>query len=77
LRKERGGKIQNSASETRNSLHLPDREEQMKRDEAIRTSSTGQGGRNPDLWTDSEWQDFMWGESSFIFILFGLIDKNY
>jgi salicylate hydroxylase len=74
VRKERGEKIQNSASETRNSLHLPDGEEQRKRDEAIMASSTGQGGHNPDLWADSECQDFMWGESSFIFILFGLIE---
>jgi len=26
----------------------------------------GRGGRNPDLWADRAWQDFMWGEFSFI-----------
>lgn len=41
VRKERGEKIQNSASVTRRALHLPDGEEQRKRDAAIRD-----GGRS-------------------------------
>lgn len=61
IRKDRGEKIQNSAAETRKVLHLPDGAEQRKRDEAIRRSTVGGNGRNPDLWADSEWQDFMWG----------------
>ncbi|KAJ5651079.1 uncharacterized protein N7484_004802 [Penicillium longicatenatum] len=56
VRKERAERIQNSASETRKALHLPDGEEQRKRDEAIRGP-----GKNPDLWADHSWQDFMWG----------------
>ena len=56
VRKERADKIQSSASVTRKALHLPDGEEQRKRDEAIRGT-----GRNPDLWADPEFQEFMWG----------------
>jgi hypothetical protein len=33
---------------------------QKARDEAI--ASAGRGGNNPDLWADTKWQDFMWGE---------------
>jgi len=62
VRKDRGEKIQNSASVTRRALHLPDGEEQRKRDAAMRE---GSGERNPDLWADREWQEFMWGELSF------------
>lgn len=58
VRKERAERIQKSAAVTRKALHLPDGEEQRKRDEAIRGP-----GRNPDLWADHAWQDFMWGES--------------
>lgn len=61
VRKKRGEDIQASAAETRRALHLPDGEEQRKRDEAMRKSGEGKGGKNPDLWADSEWQDFMWG----------------
>jgi salicylate hydroxylase len=61
VRKERGEKIQNSASEMRRTLHLPDGEEQRKRDAAMRAGGE-EGGHNPDLWADGEWQDFMWGE---------------
>lgn len=57
VRKERAERIQNSAAETRKALHLPDGEEQRKRDEAIRGP-----GKNPDLWADHSWQDFMWGK---------------
>ncbi|PYH87412.1 FAD/NAD(P)-binding domain-containing protein [Aspergillus ellipticus CBS 707.79] len=56
VRKERAEKIQKSAAVTRKALHLPDGEEQRKRDEAIRGP-----GKNPDLWADHDWQDFMWG----------------
>lgn len=57
VRKERAEKIQNSASVTRRALHLPDGDQQKKRDEAIQGS-----GKNPDLWSDHDWQDFMWGK---------------
>ncbi|KAJ5134734.1 salicylate hydroxylase [Penicillium atrosanguineum] len=60
VRKERAERIQNSATVTRKALHLPDGEEQRKRDEAIRGSTQG-SGKNPDLWADSSWQDFKWG----------------
>ncbi|KAL4865530.1 hypothetical protein BDV12DRAFT_148147 [Aspergillus spectabilis] len=56
VRKERAEKIQNSAAETRLALHLPDGNKQRQRDEAIRS-----GGKNPDLWADKRWQEFMWG----------------
>ncbi|MCJ1405496.1 hypothetical protein MMC11_008724 [Xylographa trunciseda] len=59
VRKTRGEAIQQSAATTRKALHLPDGPEQYKRDEAIRTSK--HGGHNPDLWADTEWQQFMWG----------------
>ena len=57
VRKDRAERIQKSATVTRKALHLPDGEEQRKRDEAIRGP-----GKNPDLWADHDWQDFMWGE---------------
>jgi salicylate hydroxylase len=57
VRKERAEKIQQSAATTRRALHLPDGKEQRKRDEAIKGP-----GKNPDLWADHDWQDFMWGE---------------
>ena len=56
IRKARGEAIQASAASTRQALHLPDGAEQKKRDEAI-----GGAGPNPDLWADTDWQDFMWG----------------
>lgn len=66
VRKERGEKIQKSASVTRKALHLPDEEEQRKRDAAI-----GEGGkkgvRKPDLWAETEWQNFLWDKYSVIF----------
>ncbi|PYI07409.1 FAD/NAD(P)-binding domain-containing protein [Aspergillus sclerotiicarbonarius CBS 121057] len=57
VRKDRAEKIQKSAAVTRKALHLPDGDEQRKRDEAIRGP-----GKNPDRWADQDWQDFMWGE---------------
>ncbi|MCJ1296143.1 hypothetical protein MMC34_007708 [Xylographa carneopallida] len=59
VRKARAEAIQLSAATTRKALHLPDGPEQQKRDEAIRDSN--KGGHNPDLWADTEWQQFMWG----------------
>ena len=53
VRKSRGEAIQSSAGTTRIVLHLPDGLEQAKRDEAM-----GKIGRNPDLHSDNEWQDF-------------------
>lgn len=64
VRKERAERIQNSAAVTRKALHLPDGEEQRKRDEAIRGS-----GKNPDLWADPSWQEFMWGPYHFLLYL--------
>ncbi|KAI0396947.1 putative salicylate hydroxylase [Xylariaceae sp. FL0594] len=60
VRKERGERIQNSAKETGRSVHLPDGEEQEKRDEAIRLAGKGLGN-NPDQWNDRNFRDFMWG----------------
>ncbi|OJJ31295.1 hypothetical protein ASPWEDRAFT_31950 [Aspergillus wentii DTO 134E9] len=57
VRKDRAERIQNSASVTRKALHLPDGEQQRKRDAAFKGT-----GKNPDLWADREFQDFMWGE---------------
>lgn len=67
VRKERAERVQNSASETRRVLHLPDGEEQRARDARMRGVGKGQRlvdgekGRNPDLWADRQWQEFMWG----------------
>ncbi|UZJ50707.1 hypothetical protein CBS101457_000027 [Exobasidium rhododendri] len=60
VRKTRAETIQQSASSTRKSLHLPDGPQQQKRDLAIANAGKGQG-HNPDMWADSEFQDFMWG----------------
>jgi salicylate hydroxylase len=61
VRKDRGELIQSSALETRRVLHLPDGPAQRERDEAFAASSKADA-RNPDLWVDRSWQDFMWGE---------------
>ncbi|KAI1500731.1 putative salicylate hydroxylase [Biscogniauxia marginata] len=60
VRKERGERIQASATATGESLHLPDGEKQRKRDQAIANASRGDG-QNPDHWNDKEWNRFMWG----------------
>lgn len=60
VRKRRGETIQQSADQTRKSLHLPDGPEQEKRDDAIRAAARGTG-HNPDLWADSDFQSFIWG----------------
>ncbi|KAF3924558.1 hypothetical protein ABW21_db0208642 [Orbilia brochopaga] len=69
VRKARGEAIQASARETQRVLHLPDGREQEERDKKIRDSTEaatkkeiGAGEkRNPDLWSDQQWQDYMWG----------------
>jgi salicylate hydroxylase len=59
VRKDRAEKIQTSAVDTRNTLHLPDGKAQRKRDENIR--AVNQGGPNPDKWADPSWQEDMYG----------------
>ncbi|PBP16227.1 salicylate hydroxylase [Diplocarpon rosae] len=61
VRKDRAEKIQNSAASTGKALHLPDGEEQRRRDDAIRASMKDANERDPDMWVDRQWQDFMWG----------------
>ncbi|KAH8766468.1 salicylate hydroxylase [Hyaloscypha sp. PMI_1271] len=58
VRKERAEKIQSSASATRQVLHLPDGEEQRVRDQRMRGAGKP---KNPDLWADEQWQQYMWG----------------
>ena len=60
VRKGRGETIQQSADATRRSLHLPDGPDQEQRDDAIRAAAKGSGS-NPDLWSDRDFQNFMWG----------------
>jgi salicylate hydroxylase len=60
VRKYRSERIQASATNTGNTLHLPDGEEQRKRDASIRAASRG-AGANPDQWNDRECREFMWG----------------
>lgn len=66
IRKSRAEQIQNSASRTRTVLHLEDGMAQTMRDRAMGAAaiSVKEDGiaKNPDLWADSAWQDFMWGE---------------
>ncbi|KAL8290070.1 hypothetical protein RQP46_003009 [Phenoliferia psychrophenolica] len=62
VRKDRAEKIQASAAATKISLHLPDGPKQVERDALIREAA--KGGANPDKWSDSEWQKFMWGTDS-------------
>ena len=62
IRKARGEAIQASACSTQKALHLPDGPEQEERDRKIKQSSmNATTQRNPDLWADQQWQDFMWG----------------
>lgn len=60
VRKARGEAVQSSAAITRKALHLPDGPEQEERDRKIREAAKGQGD-NPDLWADTEFQQFIWG----------------
>ncbi|KAF3911060.1 hypothetical protein AA313_de0204241 [Arthrobotrys entomopaga] len=66
VRKERGEAIQASARDTQRQLHLVDGKEQEERDRRIRESTEAARNnngekRNPDLWADQQWQEFMWG----------------
>ncbi|RAK97691.1 putative salicylate hydroxylase [Aspergillus ibericus CBS 121593] len=58
-RKPRAETVQQSGSENRITLHLPDGPEQRARDEQFRASLTS--GSNPDRWSDLETQKFLWG----------------
>jgi salicylate hydroxylase len=71
VRKERSERIQSSAGEMRRLLHLDDGKEQRERDRKMRGvagrsrgvkgEDKGEDVRNPDLWADEEWQEYMWG----------------
>ncbi|OJJ30513.1 hypothetical protein ASPWEDRAFT_716650 [Aspergillus wentii DTO 134E9] len=58
-RKKRAETVQQSGSENRITLHLPDGPGQIARDAQFRASMTG--GANPDKWSDRETQRFLWG----------------
>ncbi|KAI1839703.1 hypothetical protein JX266_014084 [Neoarthrinium moseri] len=60
VRKDRGEKIQISATTTRHNLHLPDGPDQRKLNKAIRNAGIG-NGENPDWWADQRWQHFRRG----------------
>ncbi|KAK5128204.1 hypothetical protein LTR85_002871 [Meristemomyces frigidus] len=60
VRKARAEAIQGSAAATRKALHLPDGPEQQERDRKISQAGKGEG-ENPDLWSDTSFQEFMWG----------------
>lgn len=57
-RKSRAETVQQSGSENRITLHLPDGPEQVARDEQFKASTSGS---NPDKWSDRETQRFLWG----------------
>ncbi|KAJ5089831.1 Monooxygenase FAD-binding [Penicillium argentinense] len=57
-RKQRAETVQQSGTENRVALHLPDGPEQIARDEQFRASTSGS---NPDKWNDRETQNFLWG----------------
>ncbi|KAI1421658.1 putative salicylate hydroxylase [Xylaria sp. FL1777] len=59
IRKDRSEWIQASATSNGRTLHLPDGEEQRRRDESIRAASRG-NGTNPDQWNDKKSREFMW-----------------
>ena len=50
--------MQQSGSENRITLHLPDGPEQLARDAQFLESASGS---NPDKWSDRETQQFLWG----------------
>ncbi|KAA8644300.1 putative salicylate hydroxylase [Aspergillus tanneri] len=58
-RKHRAEIVQQSGTENRMTLHLPDGPEQQARDEQFLAST--QGGSNPDRWSDHETQRILWG----------------
>ncbi|KAJ5634575.1 Monooxygenase FAD-binding [Penicillium herquei] len=57
-RKQRAETVQQSGSENRITLHLPDGPEQIARDKQFRAAASGS---NPDKWSDRETQKFLWG----------------
>ena len=57
-RKQRAETVQQSGSENRITLHLPDGPEQIARDEQFRASARGS---SPDKWTDRATQRLLWG----------------
>ncbi|KAJ5776552.1 uncharacterized protein N7511_001563 [Penicillium nucicola] len=57
-RKERAETVQQSGSENRITLHLPDGPEQVARDAQFLASASGE---NPDKWSDRRTQEFLWG----------------
>jgi salicylate hydroxylase len=57
-RKERAETVQQSGSENRVTLHLPDGPEQIARDAQFQASTSGD---NPDKWSDRRTQEFLWG----------------
>jgi salicylate hydroxylase len=57
-RKQRAETVQQSGSENRITLHLPDGPEQVARDAQFVAST---GGENPDKWSDRRTQEFLWG----------------
>ena len=50
--------MQQSGSENRVTLHLPDGSEQIARDAQFKASASG---NNPDKWSDRRTQEFLWG----------------
>ena len=57
-RKKRAETVQQSGSENRITLHLPDGPEQIARDALFKASVSG---NNPDKWSDRRTQEFLWG----------------
>ncbi|OQE26651.1 hypothetical protein PENSTE_c005G10326 [Penicillium steckii] len=57
-RKQRAETVQQSGTENRIALHLPDGPEQLARDAQFQASATGS---NPDKWNDRQTQNFLWG----------------
>jgi salicylate hydroxylase len=57
-RKQRAETVQQSGSENRVTLHLPDGPEQIARDALFKASGSGE---NPDKWSDRRTQEFLWG----------------
>ncbi|OGE48846.1 hypothetical protein PENARI_c025G03859 [Penicillium arizonense] len=56
-RKQRAETVQQSGSENRITLHLPDGPEQVSRDAQFLASASGE---NPDKWSDRSTQEFLW-----------------
>lgn len=57
-RKQRAETVQQSGTQNRATLHLPDGPEQQARDEQFRAAATS--GSNPDRWSDRGTQRFLW-----------------